>query len=144
MTKLRSHILALYVASLVLAAGAWCAPAAASAPHPHGQEAGAGHAHEADVGLGHGAHTQAGEAPLHDCGMDETACACAGSADGVRSATVTARDDRTETGTPAPLWTLPQTVFAPQGPSPDAPPERRRRLTHSYDEIYGRTGRMLI
>lgn len=142
MTKLRSHILALYVASLVLAAGAWCAPVAASMPHPHGQEAGAGHAHDADVG--HGAHKHADEAPLHDCGMDETACACTGSADGVRSAALMARDDGTETGTPAPLWTLPQIVFAPQGPSPDAPPDRRRRLTHSYDEIYGRTGRMLI
>ena len=140
MTKLRSHILALYVASLVLAAGAWCAPAAAS--HPHGQEAGTGHAH--DAAAGHGDHGRAGEAALHDCGMDEAACACAGSSEGMLSAVLTARDDRTETGMSAPLRTLPQTVFALQELSPKVPPDRRRRLTQSYDEIYGLTGRMLI
>ncbi|MEQ8266489.1 MAG: hypothetical protein RH982_04775 [Parvibaculum sp.] len=145
MTKLRSHVLALYVASLVFAGGALCAPAAAAAPAHHMQAAGhmqAGHsqkshAHEAAHG-GHGS-----EAPAHDCGIDETACACAGSSDGVLPV-LTARDGGADTGLPAPLRTLPQPAFAAQGLSSEPPPERRRRPTHSYDEIYGLTGRMLI
>ncbi len=143
MMKLRSHILALYVASLVFAAGALCAPAAAAPAH-HMQAAGhmqAGHAQESHAH--EAAHGDHGKAPTHDCGIDETACACAGSSDGVLPV-LTARDGGGDTGLPAPLRTLPQLAFAPQGPSPEAPPERRRRTAHTYDETYGRTGRMLI
>jgi len=141
MTKLRFHILALYAASLVLAAFAWCAPAmaesAAAAPHQHAHEAGAGHG-------GHAAHGGAGEATPHDCGMDETACACNAVSDGVLPALVTARDGGMETGTPAPRPAHLETVFAPQELSPEPPPERRSRLAQNYDAIYGLTGRMLI
>lgn len=143
MTKLRSHVLALYVASLVFAGGALCAPAAAAPAH-HMQAAGhmqAGHAQESHAH--EAAHGDHGKAPPHECGIDETACACAGSSDGVLPV-LTARDGGADTGLPAPLRTLSPPVFTPQGLSPDAPPDRRRRLAHSYDEIYGQTGRMLI
>lgn len=148
MTKLRFHILALYAASLVLAAFAWCAPAmaesAAAAPHHHMHEAdrSAGHAHE--TGAGHAAHGGAGEAVPHDCGIDATACACNAVSDGVLPAMLTARDGGMETGTPAPRPAPLETVFAPQELSPEPPPERRSRLAQNYDAIYGLTGRMLI
>ncbi|MDP2123619.1 MAG: hypothetical protein Q8J92_04485 [Parvibaculum sp.] len=139
MKRMRAHISALYVLSVVFIALGHCWPASPANAAP----ANAASTHSHDEAVAHGAHGQPDGISAEGCLGDETACAIAISSPALLPALAALPDPLSKSfALPSPavlIVAAPADAFTSRGP-----PERRTHSLHSYAEAFARTGRLLI